>query len=403
LSEAALASPRLKVSHGTGVVDLGHDGSVRDAAHSFCTILPYRKHPYCKRNWGGQLHSLCSYQGKLKPAIAHFLVRDFTRPSEVVLDPMGGVGTIPLEARLQGRVGVAGDLNPLAAIVSKAKLEHFNSSAVETVLAELADYLVTQRDDLAELVKSQHANFGLNGQVADYFDRQTLREILLARRFFGARLDRISTAESVVLTALLHILHGNRPYALSRRSHPITPFRPTGPTEYRSVLAHVRARIDRVGEALSMLEGDGHSYLSSFTDLPLRAATVDVVITSPPFAQSLRFFSSNWMRLWLCGWTPDDFRRRPLDFIEHQQAADFDAPYRRFLVEMARLLRPGGLLIMHLGESRRLDMAARIAALVESPFTTLYIGREDVTDTESHGFRDKGTTHTHGFLFCRRS
>jgi hypothetical protein len=39
-----------------------------------------------------------------------------------------------------------------------------------------------------------------------------------------------------VFASLLHVLHGNRPYALSRRSHPLTPYAPTGPVEYKSLL-----------------------------------------------------------------------------------------------------------------------------------------------------------------------
>jgi len=45
------------------------------------------------------LHSLCSYQGKLKPGIAYFLVSWFTEPGDTVLDRIAGIGTIPCEAR----------------------------------------------------------------------------------------------------------------------------------------------------------------------------------------------------------------------------------------------------------------------------------------------------------------
>ena len=43
---------------------------------------------------------------------------------------------------------------------------------------------------------------------------------MLARRFF---IDNkpVNASEMVVISSLLHILHGNRPYALSRKSHSI--------------------------------------------------------------------------------------------------------------------------------------------------------------------------------------
>jgi hypothetical protein len=49
----------------------------------------------------------------------------------------------------------------------------------------------------------------------------------------------------MVPACLLHILQGNRPYALSRRSHPITPFAPTGPAEYRPLLPRLREKVAR--------------------------------------------------------------------------------------------------------------------------------------------------------------
>lgn len=375
---------------------------LRAAAERFCVAMPYRQEPYRKRNWGGQLHSLCSYQGKLKPAIAHFLVREFTSEGDTVLDPMAGVGTIPLEARLQRREAVAGDLSELAAVVSRAKLERFDLDGVEQTMCELAKLLADDRTPLRSLVQTEDAGFGLNGAIEDYFGAETLREVLLARRFFAPRIANIAGSEAVVLTALLHILHGNRPYAISRRSHPLTPLKPSGPSHYRPLIDHLWARIRRVEPAFERMDCDGRAFLADFDDVPLASSSVDAVITSPPFVRSLRFFSANWMRLWMCGWSPSDFRTRPTEFLEQRQIEDFDASYRGFFAAMGRVLRPGGLLIMHLGESARFDMTTCMAGLVEAPFRTVYVGRECVADTESHGLTDKGATIVHSFLFCRR-
>ena len=55
--------------------------------------LPYRFKPYSARNWGHIRHNLCSYPSKIKPAIAYYLVKLFSRPRDTVLDPFSGVGT----------------------------------------------------------------------------------------------------------------------------------------------------------------------------------------------------------------------------------------------------------------------------------------------------------------------
>lgn len=369
-------------------------------AAGFCGTPPFRVAPYAKRNWGGPVHSLCSYQGKLKPSIAHFLVSWFTSPGERVLDPLAGVGTIPLEARRQGRIGIASDLSPLAASVCRAKLEPVRSHDVWKLLDEL-DYFLRQnaKADLS----ATDVDFGLNGPIRGYFHEETLREIVLARSYFldaGRRAP--SAARDVVKSSLLHILHGNRPYALSRRSHPVTPFAPTGLAVYRPLIEALRTRLERVLPhliALRKLGPDGTAHLADFRTLRL-GERVDAVITSPPFSRSVRFWSSNWMRLWFAGWSPSDFKQEPNKFLEVEQREHFGA-YREFAESMAQLLKPGGLLIMHLGETARINMAEAVKPMLDPYFDIHFTGRESVADTESHGLTDKGATVAHWFVFAR--
>lgn len=373
--------------------------SVAARAEMFCDAAPHRLGEYAKRNWGGPLHSLCSYQGKLKPSIAHFLVSWFTEPGQRVLDPLAGVGTIPLEARRQGRVGIASDLSPLADSVCRAKLEPVVASEVWEGLDNLELFL---KEHAQDDVSATDVSFGLNGPISEYFHEDTLREILLSRNYFlSEQHETSSSARDVLKSSLMHILHGNRPYALSRRSHPVTPFAPTGPTIYRPVIGALRERLDRVLPHLVQLEDlgpGGSSHLADFRSLQL-PEPVDAVITSPPFSKSVRFWSSNWMRLWFAGWSPEDFRQEPNRFLEVEQRKHFEA-YGEFAASMARLLNPGGLLVMHLGETAKVNMATAIQPMLEPYFDVQFAGRESVTDTESHGLTDKGATVAHWYVFA---
>lgn len=379
----------------------GSDEYIVERAQRFCDERPYALPPYSKRNWGGRLHSLCSYQGKLKPSIAHFLIKWFTEPDATVLDPMCGVGTIPLEARIQGRAAVASDRSDLAVTVSTAKLERADRVASLGVLARLSAFIEASSAPTEQLMMEEEADFGLNGAISEYFHPTTLREILLARRFCAdADLSMPGTAS--VLTAILHILHGNRPYALSRRSHPVTPLKPTGASVYRSLVAGVGQRLHQTLPELAALPGVGHALRADFGELPLAPGSVNAVITSPPFAQSLRFFSSNWMRLWFCGWGASDFRERPVGYLESEQKRDFTSAYRRFFAAMHRVLAPEALLVMHVGATRSFDMAEHLVPLLAPEFRLVYEGAEHLDGPESHGLSDKGSTVRHHFLFCRR-
>ncbi len=371
---------------------------LRIAAEDFVSFPPHRDLPYSKRNWGGTLHSLCSYQGKLKPSIAHFLVSRFTRPGEIVLDPMSGVGTIPLEARLQGRIGLAGDLSPLAVAVSRAKLEPFEASEVD-------ERMIRFRAALEMGVDRSAADFGLNGPISAYFHPETLREILAARHYFLLRRlsGEMDAVDAVMLSAMLHILHGNRPYALSRRSHPITPFAPTGEFEYRSVHERTSVRLSKTVPLLAELQNStlpGRAFESDFRAASEIFPQVDAVITSPPFTSSFRFWSTNWMRLWFSGWEPEDFKVEPARYLESEQRSGFE-PYAEFATAMADVLKPGGTMILHLGETARENMADSIAPYLEPKFRIHSVGRESMSGSESHGV-DKGATVAHWYLFASR-
>lgn len=381
--------------------EVGNDDSVIEAARTFAGTLPHTREPYAKRNWGGIGHSLCSYQGKLKPGIAYFLVNTFTRPGERVLDPMSGVGTIPFEARRLGRVGIGTDLSPVAASVSAAKLQRLDESRINSAIAELEN-IVAEADE--SVLDETEVDWGLNGDVRAYFEEQTLIEVVAARQhYLGRRAQGLTSEEHFLFTALLHILHGNRPYALSRTSHPITPLKPRGDFIYRPVMEALRERLRRILPYFLQLQADvpeGYAEMRALEDLHLSDAA-DALITSPPFISSLRFWSANWMRMWFAGWGRQDFTDRPKDFLESRQKNNM-AVYEDFALSAARNIRPEGLLIMHLGVTAQRDMGEEIAGHLAGHFRVLCQVSEDVTRTESHGLTDKGRTLHHAYLFARR-
>lgn len=69
-------------------------------------------------------HYLHSYPAKLLPHIAHFFLASqrFCPANGLVLDPFSGSGTVALEAFLSGRPAAYADTNPLARLITEAKL-----------------------------------------------------------------------------------------------------------------------------------------------------------------------------------------------------------------------------------------------------------------------------------------
>lgn len=367
---------------------------------NFKSTLPHQKEPYSKRNWGSPLHSVCSYQAKMKPALAHHLVETFSRRGDKVLDPFSGSGTIPFEACLMGRYGYGLEISLLGTSVSNAKLMRADKVKVFQLINELDSWIKTTKPSSDTLRQAEEIKF--NGLLADYFHPDTYQEVLSAREFFAAN-QSDSPEWHLVMACMLHVLHGNRPYALSRNSHPITPYAPTGDYIKKSVVEKVKAKVEK--SLASQLTADlptGRCFQGDIcSEWPKELCDIDAIITSPPFFDSTRFYITNWMRFWFCGWSRSDYDTRANEFVESLQKKTFDV-YRGIFEQFHARLKPGGLAVLHLGLSHKCDMALELTKQVGGLFNVLDIATESVGHCESHGIRDKGTTTGHQYLILQK-
>jgi len=362
------------------------EGPNLDSAIAFLRLLPYKNGTFASRNWGHRFHSFLSYPSKLKPSLAHFLVRLFSLEGETILDPFSGVGTIPFEACSQGRIGVGTDLLPIAYHATLAKTDPAALGELKNLLTRLFVH-VQEHVDKVELSSAED-------EIIPYYHEQTLREILAAREFL-CREEGL--ALSFVMTCMLHILHGNRPYALSRRSHNIMPWPPRGEFVYKPLIESLTEKCVRMASyPLPLGFVRGKSFEGDAASIPLADASVDVILTSPPFFRNRDFVRMNRIRLWFCGWDYHFQDQMKPKFLENHR--DLRSYYRIFR-DFRRVIKIGGPCVLHLGIVGQFDMATELAPIAEeNDFAVCDIVSEDTSMLESHGVRDRGATHTHQFL-----
>jgi len=84
-------------------------------------------------------HYVHSYPAKLLPQIAHFFLaaNDLTEPGDLILDPFGGTGTVALEAMLCGRSAYFADVNPLAQLIARVKTKKISAKKLDGAVARL--------------------------------------------------------------------------------------------------------------------------------------------------------------------------------------------------------------------------------------------------------------------------
>lgn len=358
--------------------------------------LPHQTEPYSKKNWGSNNHSLCSYQGKLKPAIGYHLTKTFVPLGGKMFDPFAGVGTIPFEGALNGIRSFGMDISKMCYYISQAKVGDTDINKALLCIEALDDYIKAHRVASSKLKK--YSEFGLNKRLIDYYEEHTFNEILLARDYF-LKNTPTNASEMVVMSSLLHILHGNRPYALSRKSHPITPYAPTGEFEYRDLISRLNTKVNKYfTQEIPKTFVPGHIFLQDSTlPWPDEIDNLDAIITSPPFFDSTRFYSANWIRLWFSGWEPDDFKIMPNAYIDERQKKNFNV-YKPILEQAKERLRNGGVVLFHLGKSKKCNMGLELKKISEYWFSHSELFDESVAHCNKFGIKDIGTVTDHQYL-----
>jgi site-specific DNA-methyltransferase (adenine-specific) len=335
------------------------------------------------RLWGHSLHPMCSYLASFPAALPHaFIARD-TRPGDVVLDPFSGRGTAPLQAAAEGRIGVGNDLNPLAQVLTAAKLEPATPAEATTRLTALRLAWTADADAWDALGERAHTRPGhpsafvpaagsglgpdaraetIPDEVALAFHPHTLGQLLFLRS--SLRLD--DRVDRFLAGALAGILHGKTPSYLSTvmpNTFSMAPrYVKTFVAEHgyepprREAFNAMTAKLDRLhrqplpttsGIALS---GDARTAgrraraALRVRGLPDRAR---LVVTSPPYLRVLKYGYYNWLRTWLLG-----FDARAID--EALDAAHTREPYLAFMREVLEDVRSAmtddGIAVLVIGD-----------------------------------------------------
>jgi site-specific DNA-methyltransferase (adenine-specific) len=253
------------------------------------------------RRWGHPLHSLCSYFAMFPPQLASVFIRWLTQPGDAVYDPFAGRGTVPLEAILHGRIGLGADANPLAHALTLAKIRIPSRTAVQSRLMELEEAYDAQTTDTRSVP----------ADIRMLYSNRTLKQLVFLRETLGSnpRVDPFLTGMT------LGMLHANHSSAGATAGFSVSM-----PNTFAMAPAYVRKYIARENlvapdvNVFAMLRSRapkydlppkamtaGRSWQHDATKpapLSVRRARPQLVFTSPPYLQVIKYGKYNWVRLW---------------------------------------------------------------------------------------------------------
>jgi DNA modification methylase len=269
-------------------------------------------------------HYLFRFPAKFHPPVVRCLIDRYSSPGDTILDPFCGSGTLLVEALLAGRGAIGLDVDPVAAFISRVKCTPLPPKLLEAKYNALKDDFRTLRRSKSEYDRLIHEDLS-SKSIARYrkqlkipeipsiehwfrvyviLDLARLRAAILrayaaprVRDFFlacfAAIIRNASNADPVPVSGLEVTAHMKKLDARGRRIDPFELFERRVERELvgmNELWCHAQNRGVRVqrGDATGLTR-------------QLPRASVDVVITSPPYNTAVDYYRRHTLEMYWLG------------------------------------------------------------------------------------------------------
>jgi hypothetical protein len=299
-----------------------------------------------------KLHEI-SYRACFKPQLPRFFIERLTSIGDLVYDPFMGRGTTVLEAALLERRAAGNDINPLSQVLVEPRLDPPTLEAVEIRLNDL---------DLSRCKERRE-------DLLAFYHTDTLTQVCALREYFlqGENKGTLDAVDRWIRMVAVNRLTGHSTgffsvYTLPpnqavsvEKQRQFNADRKQSPP--RRDVKHIIARktrsllLDCDAEIRKRLHSSAHRMLlmvGPAQNTPaLATASVDLVVTSPPFLDVVDYAGDNWLRCWFCGIETDR-----VDITIAKRVDDWRAAMTAVFAELHRIVRPNGHIAFEVGEVR---------------------------------------------------
>jgi hypothetical protein len=343
--------------------------------------------------------SVHPFPARMAPGIALEVVERSDEPLRV-LDPMMGSGTVLAVARANGHRALGVDIDPLAVLIARVWTTAIDTreaaNAADDVLAVAYGLSTSRNPDYAYPEGSDEETREF---VRYWFDKRSRRQLAALAAAIGlvetrnvrealwVAFSRLIITKQSGASLAMDLSH-SRPHKVFTTA-PIQPLAQFIPAVQRVITNCLDRKHNERGPATTTYQGDARA-------LPLRDASVDLVLTSPPYLNAIDYmrcskFSLVWMGYSIselrqvrsfsvgseagAGAAPDaeatkivtGLRLKPR--LSPRDASIFTryvGDMRRSLCEVARVLAVGGHAVYVVGENTVKGTFMRNADVIET-------------------------------------
>jgi DNA modification methylase len=339
-------------------------------------------------------HNFHAFPAKFPPQLPKKFIEGLTEPGDVVLDPMVGSGTTILEAFLTRRRGIGFDIDPMALRLCKVKVTPLALEEIATARKQvLRRAQESLQQDGTELRQQLDARFEkAERKFLDYwFLPSTQLELMALIREIECVQDP-DIREFLELAFSATIITKSGGVSMARDLAHTRPHRVYDKTP-RPALDEYRKRLSKNLNSLTTLargSGTVELFRGDAQTLALRDQTVDLIVTSPPYASNaIDYMRAHKFSLVWFGHSLESLSQLRRQYIGHDAVSGVElvelpdsarqviaslaqvdpkkarvlhryySEMTRCLAEMARVLKPGKAAIVVIGSSTMRGMDTR--------------------------------------------
>lgn len=339
-------------------------------------------------------HGWHSFPAKFPPQLPRKFILELTEPGDVVLDPMMGSGTTLLKAAMLDRKVYGFDIDPLSILIAKSKMIRIDRTegqkAGHLVLKNAWHSFEKKRHDLEEELEKRFDNKTRNFINYWYPGTSQLELVALIREIERIENEHIRNFLKTVFSASIITKSGG--VSLARDLAHTRPHRVKNKT-INSAFEEFNKRLQRNLRAWS--DHGNLNYEIDFADacaLPLQENSVDLCITSPPYASNaIDYMRAHKFSLVWFGYGLDQLSSLRKRYLGGESLTDFafqQLPgYPTRIIEKIALLDQKKAKVLHRYYSEMKRVLAEIYRVLKANrATVIVVGSSQMrgVDTETH-------------------
>lgn len=303
-------------------------------------------------------HGIHPYPAKFIPQIPQRAIQMFTEEGECVLDPFCGCGTTLVEAKLIGRDVIGTDINPIATHISRTKatpIDENTLSIVDSLLERI------ERDIAGLYMDSLDGNGITDYKIPEFHNRdhwfqedvQKELAVILAhvREVENQDLRQfLTTCLSAIIVKVSNQESDTRYAAIDKDISSQETF-----SSFRSKVQENLTGLREVNRGAQSTSVDVYDADARKLQM-IEDDSVDLVVTSPPYANTYDYYLYHKMRMF---WLGMDYQEAQRDEIgsrykyssQEKDPETFFKNLQAALEEMERVLVNGGRAVFIIGDS----------------------------------------------------